>query len=141
MEKKWDKRYLDLAFHIALWSKDPSTKVGSVIVSPSNKIVSLGYNGFPKGVSDLAERYENRETKLLFVSHAERNAMDNAPVDLSWHIIYTTLLPCNECCKSIIARGIKRIVSVKYDSGQDRYNHNITKTMCEEAKILISFVD
>ena len=138
MSNKWDGRYLGLAFNVSQWSKDPSTKVGAVIVNPKNQVVSLGYNGFPKGVQDLPERYNDRETKLLLVSHAERNAMDNAPVDLSDCTIYTTLMPCNECCKSIIVRGIKRIVSVKYDGKDTKYNHNITKIMCEEAEITIS---
>lgn len=138
LKNKWDGRYLNLAFHVANWSKDPSTKVGAVIVNPRNQVVSLGYNGFPRGVEDSQERYNDRETKLLFVTHAEKNAIDNAYIDLTDSTIYVTFFPCNECCKSIISRGIKKIVTIKNNSEkQDKFNTNITKIMCKEAGVSI----
>lgn len=108
---KWDERFLDLAFHVAQWSKDPSTKVGSVIVRPDNRIVSLGYNGFPRGVCDHEERYAERAVKYKFVAHAERNALDNVSEDVTGCTLYSTLQPCPECAKSIIQRGIKKVVT------------------------------
>jgi len=76
---KWDKRFMELADHISSWSYDPNTKVGCVIVDDRNRILSVGYNGFPRGVIDAPYRYQDRPTKHLFVAHAERNALDNSP--------------------------------------------------------------
>lgn len=137
---KWDLRYLDLASKVASWSKDPSSKVGAVIVNQNNQVVSLGYNGFPKGVDDDPARYADRETKLKFVCHAERNAMDNAPVDLTGSTIYSTFFPCNECCKSIISRGIKHIVTHTVDKNSPKikdFNMDVTRQMCKEAEVSI----
>ena len=137
---KWDLRYLELASNVASWSKDPSCKVGAVIVNQNNQVVSVGYNGFPKGVADDLARYNDRETKLKFVQHAERNAMDNAPVDLSGCTLYSTLFPCNECCKSIITRGIKHIVTHAVDRNSPKnklFNWDVTRQMCTEAQVTI----
>lgn len=132
----WDMRFLDLAKHVASWSKDPSTKVGAVIVNDSNQVLSLGYNGFPRGVEDRMSRYEDRETKLLFVAHAERNALDNAFVDVRGATLYTTLCPCNECAKSIVQKGIRRVVS--YSPPYDivlKFNVGTTRILFREAGV------
>ena len=138
--EKWDRRYLDMAEHVAQWSKDPSRKVGSVIVNRYNRIVSVGYNGFPEGVLDIDERYTDRETKYLFVNHAERNALDNATVDLHGHSLYVTMFPCSECAKSIIQKGITRvIISTKTSSGDidgPPFHFDVTKKMFEEANVV-----
>jgi dCMP deaminase len=92
---KWDVRFLELANHIAQWSKDPSTKVGAVIVRPDRTICSVGYNGFPRGVDDNEERYMDRPTKYEFVVHAEANAIIHAREPLHDYILYTyPLMPC-----------------------------------------------
>ena len=70
MTSKWDTRFLSLAEHISSWSKDPSTKVGAAIIGPYRDIISLGYNGFPRGVEDTPERLENRELKYKMIVHA-----------------------------------------------------------------------
>jgi dCMP deaminase len=88
---KWDNRFMELAEHISYWSKDPRTKVGSVIVDDRNRVVSMGYNGFPRGVHDTDERYEHRPLKHLLVSHAERNALDNSPLTVEGCTLYCTL--------------------------------------------------
>ena len=137
-DEKWDRRFIDLCYHIAKWSKDPSTKVGCVIVDNKRRIVSVGYNGFPRGVDDLEERYNERETKLKFVAHAERNAFDNAVASMEGCTLYTTLLPCNECAKSVIQNGITRVVAPT--PMVDGYNWDITKIMFKEAKILLDFI-
>ncbi len=98
--EQWDYRFLQLAETVATWSKDPSTKVGSVIVDSKRRVIGLGYNGFPRRIQDLEERYSNRETKLKLVCHAERNALDNTPISVEGSTLYATLFPCNECCKS-----------------------------------------
>lgn len=132
----WDTRFLDLAHHVADWSKDPSTKVGAVIVNDKKQVLSLGYNGFPRGVRDCQERYANREQKLLFVAHAERNALDNAFTDVEGATLYSTLYPCTDCAKGIIQRGIKRVVTTPINDVQaKRFNFFTSKIMFEEAGV------
>lgn len=132
----WTKRFLDLAEHVSSWSIDPATKVGCVIVDSKKRVVSIGYNGFPRGVRDIEERYEDRETKHLFVAHAERNALDNAPLSLEGCVMYSPLLPCNECAKSIIQKGIAKVVSYK-PTRIDTFNWDITRKMFKEAGVLL----
>lgn len=131
---KWTQRFLDLAEHVGEWSQDPRTKVGCVIVDEKKRVVSIGYNGFPRGVSDAPARYADRDMKLLFVAHAERNALDNAPNSVEGCTMYVPLLPCNECAKSIIQKGITKVVSYTPDS-EDRFNWHITKQMFKEAGV------
>jgi dCMP deaminase len=138
--EKWDKRFFELALHVAEWSRDPKTKVGAVIVNNHKQVVSLGFNGFPRGIFDREDRYEDRETKYMFVAHAERNALDNAFVDTRGCTLYTTLYPCNECAKGIIQKGIKRVVAPIPDFNKPSCNFNITKIMFEEAAIETNFV-
>lgn len=132
----WSYRFLELAETVASWSKDPSTKVGSVIVDSSRRVLSLGYNGFPRGVEDTVERYSDRDTKLLLVSHAERNALDNSPGSVEGATLYATLFPCNECCKSIIQRGIKKVVSfVPPPAKQLLFNYEASYILLREAGV------
>jgi dCMP deaminase len=142
MKTNWDKRFLDLAEHVSSWSKDPSTKVGAVIVNQDKQVLSLGYNGFPRGVEDLEERYKDRPTKYLFVAHAERNALDNAFTDTRGATLYTTLCPCNECSKSIIQKGIKRVVTNQMlDKDQSvRLNFEVSLAMFKEAGVDLKFL-
>ncbi|MFQ7501325.1 MAG: deoxycytidylate deaminase, partial [Blautia coccoides] len=102
-------------------SKDPNSQVGACIVSPDNKILSMGYNGFPKGCSDdvfpWAREGGELDTKYLYVTHSELNAILNyRGGSLEGAKLYVSLFPCNECAKAIIQAGIKTIV---YDS--DKY--------------------
>ena len=137
-DKLWSYRFLELAETVATWSKDPSTKVGSVIVDSKRRVLSLGYNGFPRGVEDSVERYKDRDTKLLLVCHAERNALDNSPGSVEGATLYATLFPCNECCKSIIQRGIKRVVSfVPPPSKQLLFNYEASYILLREAGVEI----
>lgn len=131
----WDKRFLDLAEHIAQWSKDPRTKVGSVIVDEKKRVVSLGYNGFPRGVDDSDSRLQNRELKNLYMAHAERNALDNAPLVVEGCTLYVTLKPCSDCTKSIIQKGILRVVTYKPTREDTGFNWHITDQMLSEAGI------
>lgn len=135
----WDRRFLDLAEHISTWSKDPRTKVGAVIVDEKKRVVSVGYNGFPRGVRDDEDRYEDRPTKHLFVAHAERNALDNAPLQVEGCTLYATLMPCGECAKSIIQKGIKTVVTYKSDRADNGYNWDATMTMFSESGVEIYF--
>ena len=138
---KWSERFMELAEHVAEWSKDPSTKVGCVIVDKQNRVVSLGFNGFPRGIKDLPTRYKNKETKYLFVAHAERNALDNAPLSVEGCTLYSPLLPCNECAKSIIQKGIKKVVSYHPTEDRPHLNWEITKQMFLEAEIQLYLIN
>ena len=137
----WDKRFLELADHVAQWSKDPRTKVGAVIVDEKKRVVSVGYNGFPRGVDDDSARYEDRQTKHLFVAHAERNALDNAPLMVDNCTLYVPLVPCNECAKSIIQKGITRVVSYTPERDGAGFNWHITTTMFIEAGVELFLID
>ena len=103
-------------------SKDPNTQVGACIVGDDNKILSMGYNGFPHGCSDEEFPWEREgdmlETKYAFVTHSELNAILNyRGGSLAGSKLYVSLFPCNECAKAIIQSGIKTVI---YDS--DKYN-------------------
>jgi len=109
----WDIRFVSLADHISGWSKDPSTKVGCVIVGPDREIVSTGYNGFPRGVSDSRSRYDDRDTKLNLICHAEENAVAHAArigVSLRGTTAYITWPPCPRCARSLVQAGVSRVV-------------------------------
>lgn len=110
----WDQYFMGLAHLSAKRSKDPSTQVGATIVDSKKKIVGIGYNGFPSGVSDdempWSRDGEFLETKYPYVVHAELNAILNATTKLHGCTIYVSLFPCHECAKAIIQSGIKEIV-------------------------------
>ena len=95
MIDKWDERFLKLAEQISTWSKDPSRKIGAIAVR-DRKILATGYNGFPKGIEDSDDRYNNRELKYMYVVHAEMNCIYNAAeygVSLKWSTLYIVGLP------------------------------------------------
>lgn len=111
----WDEYFMGVAMLSAMRSKDSNTQVGACIVSPENKIISVGYNGMPTGCDDDDMPWEREgdplETKYPFVCHAELNAILNRQaVSLSNSRIYVTLFPCNECAKAIIQCGIKEVI-------------------------------
>src|SRR4030095_6132808 len=94
LSNKWHIRFMELARHVATWSRDPSTQTGSVIVDPETKRVrSMGYNGFPRGVKDTEERYADRPTKYKMIVHCEANALMNADLSVRGCILYTTKFP------------------------------------------------
>ncbi len=116
-DTKWDRRFLFLAAHIATWSKDPSAKVGAVIVGDRRHVLSMGFNGFPMGVEDRPDRLHHRDTKLQFVAHAERNALDLAECSVAGATLYVWPLKiCHECAKSVVQKGIRRVVSLDTSS-------------------------
>lgn len=141
--RTWDRDYVDLA----MWwadrkSKDPSTKVGAIIARSDRTILSMGYNGFPRGVFDTPERYNDRELKYKLVVHAEANAILAAGTIPSACTLYSTLFPCNECAKMIIQAGIKRVISPLTITGH-RWSdsHNIACMMFAEAGVEKAFVN
>ena len=117
----WDEYFMGVAILSGMRSKDPSTQVGCCIVSQDNKILSMGYNGFPLGCSDdefpWARVGETVDTKYAYVTHAELNAILNYRGNLEGAKLYVSLFPCNECDKAFIQAGIKTVVygDNKYD--------------------------
>lgn len=118
----WDEYFMAVARLAGLRSKDPNSQVGSCIVSTDNKILSMGYNGFPLGCSDdeypWAREGDPLETKYIYVTHSELNAILNyRGGSLQGAKLYVSLFPCNECAKAIIQSGIRTVI---YDS--DKYD-------------------
>lgn len=110
LRTSWDHRLLSLAQHVAQWSKDPSTKVGAVIADYDHRVLSIGFNGYPKGVPDL--NLFDREYKLARIVHAEMNALMFADAPLEGATMYVwPMPPCSHCAGPIIQAGIGRIVS------------------------------
>jgi dCMP deaminase len=106
----WDRRFLELAYHIAEWSKDPSSKVGCVVVGADKRDVCFGYNGFPPGITD-DERLADRDTKYKLVRHAETNALSMARGRFKPETLYVTHPPCMKCTVEIVGERVKRVVS------------------------------
>ena len=117
----WDDYFMGLAHLSALRSKDPNTQVGACIVDEDHKVVSIGYNGMPRGCNDLEYPWDREggflDTKYAYVCHGELNAILNSPTSVKDCKLYVALFPCNECTKAIIQSGIKEIVYMddKYD--------------------------
>ena len=118
----WDENFMGVAYLSARRSKDPNTQVGACIVSQDNKILSMGYNGFPNGCSDedfpwnreSADPYDN---KYFYTTHSELNAILNyRGGSLEGSKLYVTLFPCNECAKALIQSGIRTVIYA-----EDRY--------------------
>lgn len=142
-ETQWFNRYMDLCDHIAQWSKDPTTKVGAIIVDTKNRVVSMGYNGFPRGVSDGFMRLNDRSTKHKFTCHAEQNALDQAPGNVEGCTMYVPLFPCVSCAKSIAQRGIRRVYTFKPDPDYDgsAWDWDISRVIFDESGVdLIEYV-
>ena len=134
----WDSYFMGLAHLSALRSKDPNTQVGAAIADENHRVVSVGYNGLPRGCEDSDYPWSREgnvlETKYPYVVHAELNAILNSKWPVKDCTIYVSLFPCNECAKAIIQSGIRRVV---YES--DKYNGtemNIaSKRMLESAGV------
>ena len=109
---KWEKRFLEMAQLVATWSKDPSTKVGAVIVRPDFTVASVGYNGFPRGMNDHPDLYADRDVKLSRIVHAEMNAILHSKEPLKGYTLFTyPVLTCDRCAVHVIQSGIVRVVA------------------------------
>ena len=130
----WDEYFMGIALLSARRSKDPSTQVGACIVDDNNKIMSVGYNGFPHGCDDDEFPWDRTgdefDTKYPYVCHAELNAiLNNGGRSLKGCKIYVALFPCNECAKAIIQSGIKEVIYLS-----DKYHD--TKSMSSSRRML-----
>ena len=144
LDTKWKKRFLKLSKEIAEWSKDPSTKVGALIISEDRNIISTGYNGFPRGIEDTEERLNNRELKYKFILHAEMNCIMNALYNgrsVKDCILFVHgLPPCSECTKSIIQAGIKKVITDSKASENWKESSKLSLEMLKEANVEIEFI-
>ena len=144
-QDKWDRRFLLLAQHIAGWSKDPSTKVGAVLVQDGNRIVGLGFNGFARGVYDTEERYAEREMKYKLVVHAEINSIIMAGPLAKGATLYVwpafAIPPiCVDCAKVAIQAGVREVVGYEADPNEPRAQRwaesiALSKQMFDEASV------
>ena len=140
MLNKWDARWLEIAGVVSTWSKDPSTKIGAIAVK-DKRLVSTGYNGFPRGIQDYDDRWNNREEKYKYVVHAEMNCIYNANYhnqSLKDSTMYIVGLPvCHECAKGIIQAGVIRVVAEFKDAPLKwARSTEITEKMFKEAGII-----
>jgi dCMP deaminase len=140
----WDRWHIGMVQYIATASKDPSTKVGALIIRSNRTPVSWGYNGFPRGVEDTPERLANRELKYKMVVHAEENSILNAHgLSLEGCVMYSLFIPCSGCAKAIIQTGIKEVVCPAPTTDYlTRWGEDIaiSKQMFEEAGVLFRIV-
>ncbi len=142
MSEKWDYRFIELARHISFWSKDPSTKVGCVVVGEDREIRSTGFNGFPRGINDDDERLLDREKKYPLICHAEENAIMHAArigVSLKNSTAYVTWPPCSRCARSLIQAGIREIVYPETGEIPERWidDFTISDNMLREAGVAV----
>lgn len=115
----WEEYFMTLAIVASLKSKDQSTQVGAVIVdNHSRKVVSAGYNGFPRHMDD-AKVPQTRPEKYLYVVHAELNAILHAERSLDNCTLYVSVFPCSECMKAVIQSGIKTVIYLNELSGDN----------------------
>ena len=138
----WNDKFIGLAKHIAGWSKDKSKKVGAVIVDNDNRIISLGYNGFPRGIDDNIKERHERPIKYTYTCHAEQNAIFNAAANghpLKGASIYSTFHPCSDCSRAIIQSGIVKVVTSSQDIQNPRWkdDFSISEKMLTEAGVII----
>ncbi len=141
-DTKWDKFFIGLAEYVSSASKDPSTKVGAVIVDDDRRIVSIGFNGFPKGVEDLKSRYDERELKYKFIVHAERNALLFANKSTKGCTIYTfPFMPCSACAGMIIQAGIKHVISFYKQESRWLEDFKISSLMFKEAQVKLTLYE
>ena len=128
----WDEYFMGVAMLSSYRSKDPNTQVGACIVNDKNRIMSMGYNGFPSGCSDDEFPWDRDgdayDTKYPYVCHAELNAI------LEGSRLYVALFPCNECAKAIIQSGIKEVVYIS-DKYANTMGTRASKRMFEAAGV------
>lgn len=123
----WNEFFLGMAEYVSKKSKDPSTKVGCVITDSRHRAVSVGYNGFPKGIEDN-DRLNDRELKYKMIIHAEQNAMLFAERSLEGCYLYVwPFQPCSNCASLIIQAGIKKVFTVPNTTGRWEENFELAR--------------
>ena len=139
MRRSWDEHFMDMAILVAQRSKDPSTKVGCVVVSEDKIVVATGYNGQPRGVQDRSERME-RPAKYLWTSHAEENAVAQSArvgAKLKGGTAFVTHHPCARCARSLIQAGITAVVLGRGKTSMPDEEFEVARTMFKEAGVTV----
>jgi len=132
MKANWNERFIELTKHIATWSKDKSIGACAVITDKDNRIVSVGYNGFPSGCNDEVEERYDRPLKYLYTEHAERNAIYNAArigVSVKCCTMYLMWFPCADCARAIIQSGIDTLVCEKPDLDTPKWGEHFVAAL------------
>jgi dCMP deaminase len=148
MKLDWDTYFLEMASLVAKKSKDPSTKVGAVIVGPEHEVRSTGYNGFPRGIDEYPNSRWERPEKYSWCEHAERNAIYNAAMmgtALKGCTAYIQCTPCTPCGRALIQAGIKEVVISKDNPFSERSDWKDDTDFCidmlKEAGVAIRWID
>ncbi len=157
MSDRWDRHFLQLCLDHARMSKDPSTRVGAVVVGPDREIRSAGFNGFPRGIADTPERLADRETKLRLMVHGEMNAILAAArvgIPMKGCTLYLAAMnavtgetwggvPCTRCVVEVIQAGITEIVSYPVKAVPSKWHDDIAfaRTLVDEAGIIYREVE
>lgn len=141
----WDERFMELAIHVASWSKDRSRQVACVIVAPDNSVRALGFNGFPRGLDDEVEGRHFRPAKYLWTEHAERNAIYVAArngIPLNGCRMYLPWFPCVDCARAIVQAGLVEVVSRQPDFSDIRWGEDfrVAVELLKEAEVSVRFI-
>lgn len=139
MSKNWTDYFMEMAELVASKSKDPSTKVGCVVITEDKVVAATGYNGIPRGVADKAERME-RPAKYLWTSHAEENAVAQAArvgMALKGGTAYVTHMPCSRCARTLIQAGITTVVVGQGSTAMPLEEFDVASIMFKEAGVLV----
>lgn len=126
IDDKWHIRFLRLAAEVSSWSKDPSTQVGCVLVSPDRRFIHPGYNGLPSGIADTVERLSDRDRKLALTIHAEENAILNARGSVAGYSAYVTRHPCVSCAAKLIQSGVAEVHYLFHEDFETRWRDSLT---------------
>ena len=140
MTKTWSEYFLEMAHLVASKSKDPSTKVGCVVITEDKVVAATGYNGLPRGVEDRPERME-RPAKYLWTSHAEENAVAQAArvgMKLKGGTAYVTHMPCSRCARTLIQAGIIKVVIDGGSTSMPMEEFDVATKMFKEAGVDIA---
>lgn len=143
MRKSWQHYFMEMAAQVSSRSKDPSLKVGCVVVSEDKVMVATGYNGIPSGVADLEERMQ-RPAKYLWTSHAEENAVAQSArvgARLKGGSVYTTNVPCSRCARMLIQAGITTVYAGANNTKMDEAEFDVAKQMFTEAGVTLVMME
>jgi len=145
---KWDVRFIELAKHVATWSKDKSTQVGSVIVNPIDKNpISMGFNGFASKVDETKKERHERPLKYSYTVHSEANAIANAAKNgqkTKDCVIYVNFFPCSNCAGLIVNAGINKVICENEpDFNDERWGESwkISYNILIEGGVLIKYLN